>query len=102
MAFFDQWEIKYGEKEWKKAVEAHIESPAFKTFNEPIKDAFRKAVGWLEEWGVSRKFGMGSKLPCDPQYLIESLSDSTIYMAYYTISHLLQGNSFLLSLLFFE
>ena len=31
-------------------------------------------------------------MPFDPQYLIESLSDSTIYMAYYTIAHLLQGN----------
>ena len=35
---------------------------------------------------------MGTKLPWDPQFLIESLSDSTIYMAYYTIAHLLQGD----------
>ena len=34
----------------------------------------------------------GTKLPWDPQYLIESLSDSTIYMAYYSVAHLLQGN----------
>ncbi|CAF4284580.1 unnamed protein product, partial [Adineta steineri] len=32
----------------------------------------------------------GTKLPWDKQYLIESLSDSTIYMAYYTVAHLLQ------------
>ncbi len=25
-----------------------------------------------------------------PQFLIESLSDSTIYMAYYTVAHILQ------------
>lgn len=32
-------------------------------------------------------------LPWDPQYLIESLSDSTIYMAFYTVAHILQrGN----------
>lgn len=30
-------------------------------------------------------------MPWDPQYLIESLSDSTIYMAFYTVAHLLQG-----------
>ena len=30
-------------------------------------------------------------MPWDEQFVIESLSDSTIYMAYYTISHLLQG-----------
>ena len=30
-------------------------------------------------------------MPWDEQYLIESLSDSTVYMAYYTVAHLLQG-----------
>lgn len=36
--------------------------------------------------------GIG-RLPWDPQYLIESLSDSTIYMAFYTVAHVLQqGN----------
>ena len=37
---------------------------------------------------------IGTKLPWDPQYLIESLSDSTIYMAYYSVAHLLQSNAF--------
>lgn len=41
-----------------------------------------------------RTYGLGTKLPWDEQWLIESLSDSTIYMAYYTVAHLLQGNSF--------
>jgi leucyl-tRNA synthetase len=36
----------------------------------------------------------GSKVPWDPQYLIESLSDSTIYNAYYAVSHLLQKDIF--------
>lgn len=39
----------------------------------------------------SRSFGLGTRLPWDPQFLVESLSDSTIYMAFYTIAHLLQG-----------
>ena len=30
-------------------------------------------------------------LPSDPQFLLESLSDSTIYMAYYTVAYMLQG-----------
>ena len=30
-------------------------------------------------------------MPLDEQFLIESLSDSTIYMAYYTVAHLLQA-----------
>lgn len=48
-------------------------------------------VGWLEKWAVSRAYGLGTKLPWDPEYLVESLSDSTIYMAYYTIAHMLQN-----------
>jgi leucyl-tRNA synthetase len=35
---------------------------------------------------------LGTQLPFDKQYLIESLSDSTIYFAYYTVAHMLQGN----------
>ena len=37
---------------------------------------------------------IGTRLPWDEQYLIESLSDSTIYNAYYTVAHLLQEGSF--------
>ena len=32
---------------------------------------------------------LGTKLPWDEKWLIESLSDSTIYMAYYTVAHML-------------
>ena len=39
----------------------------------------------------SRTYGLGSRLPWDEQWLIESLSDSTIYMAYYTVAAKLQG-----------
>ena len=50
-------------------------------------------IDWLHEHACSRSYGLGSKLPWDPQYLIESLSDSTIYNAYYTVAHLLQDGS---------
>ena len=33
-------------------------------------------------------------MPWDEQYLIESLSDSTIYNAYYSVAHILQGGVF--------
>jgi leucyl-tRNA synthetase len=44
----------------------------------------------LNQWACSRSFGLGTRLPWDEQYLIESLSDSTVYMAYYTVAHYLQ------------
>ena len=54
-------------------------------------EAFEEKVSWLKEWACSRQFGLGTKLPWDEQWVIESLSDSTIYMAYYTIAHMLHG-----------
>ena len=43
------------------------------------------------EWACTREEGLGTKLPWDKKWLIESLSDSTIYMAYYTIAHLIES-----------
>lgn len=47
----------------------------------------------LHEYACSRSYGLGTRLPWDKQWLIESLSDSTIYMAYYTVAHLLQPDT---------
>lgn len=60
-------------------------------YHEETKRGFEYTLGWLRQWACSRSFGLGTRLPWDPQYLIESLSDSTIYMAYYTVAHLLQN-----------
>ena len=50
-------------------------------------------MDWLGEWACSRSFGLGTRIPWDEQFVIESLSDSTIYMSFYTIAHLLQGGT---------
>ena len=88
VALCDQWYINYG-SESKEILKEYVSSNAFNAYNETVKTSFINALDWLREWGCSRSFGLGTKLPWDPIYLIESLSDSTIYMAYYTISHLL-------------
>lgn len=38
---------------------------------------------------MCQKKGLGTRLPWDKEWLIESLADSTIYMAYYTIAKFL-------------
>jgi len=92
VSFVDQWYLKYGEEEWKNQILNHIRSSNFNTYHDAILKAFEESIGWLKEWGVSRSFGLGTRLPCDPKFLVESLSDSTIYMSYYTIAHLIQGD----------
>ena len=59
-------------------------------FDETVEHGFAHTLGWLRQWACSRSFGLGTRLPWDPEFLIESLSDSTLYMAYYTVAHILQ------------
>ena len=89
VALTDQWYLEYGEEGWRKQAEKCLKN--MNTFHGETEKAFSAVLGWLKEWACSRTFGLGTKMPWDTQWVIESLSDSTIYMAYYTVAHLLQG-----------
>jgi len=88
VALTDQWYICYGEEAWKRNVTEHLDD--MRLYSDETRSKFQHALGWLCEWGCSRSFGLGTRLPWDETYLIESLSDSTIYMAFYTVCHVLQ------------
>ncbi|KAK9875815.1 hypothetical protein WA026_009601 [Henosepilachna vigintioctopunctata] len=92
VALCDQWYLDYGEDLWKKQAEKALAE--MNTYHDEVRKNFTACLNWLHEHACSRTYGLGTKLPWDEQWLIESLSDSTIYMAYYTVSHLIQGNSF--------
>lgn len=85
VALVDQWMIAYGEESWKLLLEEHLKSPLWRSYNPNTLKELNGKINWLKEWGCSRTFGLGSRMPWDKQFLIESLSDSTIYMAFYTI-----------------
>ena len=89
VALTDQWYLEYGEESWKLRADKCLEN--MNCYHEEARNGFIHTLGWLRQWACSRSFGLGTRMPWDPQYLIESLSDSTIYMAYYTVAHLLQG-----------
>ncbi|XDV39280.1 hypothetical protein PO909_008541, partial [Leuciscus waleckii] len=89
VALCDQWYLDYGNEEWKKQAMGVLE--ALETFCDETRKNFEATLAWLQEHACSRTYGLGTRLPWDEQWLIESLSDSTIYMAYYTVAHLLQG-----------
>jgi len=92
VALVDQWYITYGEEHWRDFCKKHINSPNFKTYHTSVLHNFQEGLDWFGEWGCSRTFGNGSRIPWDKQYLIESLSDSTIYMSLYTIYNYMAGN----------
>lgn len=92
VALCNQWYINYGEETWK--AEAKKALANLDTFHDEVRKNFLACLDWLHEHACSRTFGLGTRLPWEEEWLIESLSDSTIYMAYYTVAHLIQGNSF--------
>jgi leucyl-tRNA synthetase len=81
--FEDQWFIDYGKKEWKAL--AHKNLDMMEILPEELRQEFNNVIDWLHEKACARKSGMGTRLPWDKAWIIESLSDSTIYMAYYTL-----------------
>eukprot|EP01041_Mallomonas_annulata_P005684 gene5684-11471_t len=93
VAFTDQWYLTYGDPEWQQTISNHIHSENFNSFHNKILERFDFTIGWLNEWACSRQFGLGTQLPWDTKWVIESLSDSTIYMAYYTIAHYFHGGN---------
>lgn len=93
VAHLDQWYLTYGAEDWKNRVLEHVSNPeTFDAYNPVALGEYKSTLGWLKEWAPCRQAGLGTKLPWDPQFVVESLSDSTIYMAYYTIAHHLQAN----------
>ncbi|GAA5804279.1 hypothetical protein HPULCUR_009766 [Helicostylum pulchrum] len=91
VALLDQWYIDYGEEEWLAKTKKCLAQ--MNTYTPETRNQFEAVLDWLNKWACARSFGLGTKLPWDEQFLVESLSDSTIYMAYYTVAGLLQGGS---------
>ncbi|KAI0594946.1 hypothetical protein F4775DRAFT_572023 [Biscogniauxia sp. FL1348] len=96
-AHLDQWYLNYGTTEsggdgdWCDQVLQHVRGE-LNTFSSEAKHQFESTLGWLSQWACARSFGLGTKLPWDPKFLVESLSDSTIYQAYYTVAHYLHND----------
>jgi leucyl-tRNA synthetase len=59
-------------------------------YPEKVRRQFDYVLDWLKDWACTREYGLGTELPWDKRWIVESLSDSTIYMAYYTISRNVQ------------
>jgi leucyl-tRNA synthetase len=92
VALTDQWYLCYSDVSWKQEVLEHVQNGGFHGYNANIINAFMGAVDWIGDWACSREFGLGTQLPWDVKWVIDSLSDSTIYMAYYTIAKFFHAN----------
>jgi leucyl-tRNA synthetase len=80
----NQWFLKYSDEEWKKTTLKCLQ--AMNAVPEEIRSNFQYYLNWLHDWACARRIGLGTPLPWDKQWIIEPLSDSTVYMCYYTIT----------------
>lgn len=80
----DQWFLKYSNENWTKKALTCLDN--MQIVPEEVRANFEYYLDWLHDWACTRRIGLGTRLPWDKQWIIEPLSDSTIYMAYYAIA----------------
>ncbi len=86
-----QWFITYSDEEWKKKAHECVDKMNF--IPESVRVDFHNKIDWMKDKACARKKGLGTRFPFDKNWMIESLSDSTIYMAYYTIAKTINTNN---------
>jgi leucyl-tRNA synthetase len=85
VAYQDTWFLRYNDEGWERKTKRAIAD--LDATPENTREQYTHTVDWLNKWPCIRNYGLGTRLPWDDDFVIEPLSDSTIYMAYYTIAH---------------
>ena len=88
--FAGQWFLDYESPGWKEKSRKALDEMCI--VPDVFRNLFEATFDWLAQRPCARKRGIGTRLPFDRDWIIESLSDSTIYMAYYTIAHHIREN----------
>jgi leucyl-tRNA synthetase len=83
-----QWFLNYSDPEWKAKVYRCLS--LMRIIPQDYRVEFENKVDWLKDKACARRKGLGTRLPFDPEWLIESLGDSTIYMCYYIIAKFIE------------
>ena len=84
----EQWFIDYTPSWWKELGHKLVDNMLF--YPAKYKGIMHGIIDWLEKRPCARKRGLGTRFPWNKEWIIESLSDSTIYMAMYTIAHIIR------------
>jgi len=80
----DQWFLNYSDSAWKEKAKAAV--ARMNIYPDAARQWFIAVIDWLKEWACARTTGFGTPLPWGKGWIIETLSDSTVYMAFYTIN----------------
>jgi leucyl-tRNA synthetase len=80
----NQWFLNYSNAGWKEKTRRLVAQA--RVLPPESREWYNSTIEWLDDRPCARRSGMGTKLPWDKEWIVETLSDSTIYMAFYTIS----------------
>ena len=89
----NQWFLDYANKEWKE--KAHNCFESMNILPNEIRTEFFNVLDWLRERACARQHGLGTKIPWDNDWLVESLADSVIYMSFYTMAKFVNSGEIL-------
>lgn len=91
VATTEQWYVNYSNEEWKRDTLDYIKTLLIVKDNEVLKQLVIACEN-MHDWCISREYGLGTRIPWDKRFLIDSLSDSTIYPMYYNFAEVFQSN----------
>ncbi len=80
----DQWFLKYSDESWKELAHEAVNNMSF--YPEELRSLFNHYIDWYHDWPCTRRTGLGTKFPYDEEWIVETLTDSTIYNAFYIVS----------------
>ncbi|MBD3319107.1 leucine--tRNA ligase [Candidatus Woesearchaeota archaeon] len=84
----NQWFIDFNAKGWKAEAKQCLDHMSI--VPEKYRKRFEDVFEWLDKRPCARRRGLGTTLPFDKEWVIESLSDSVIYMSLYPIAQLVK------------
>jgi len=87
----EQWFIKYSDPAWKQKTKDTLNQASI--YPDSARQWFLNIIDWLKEWPCARKSGLGTPLPWSPGWIVETLTDSTVYMTFYTINNHLKKHN---------
>jgi len=80
----DQYLLSYSDPQWKERTKGALARMSIHP--EEVRKNLEWFIDWYDDWAFVRTSGLGTKLPWETKYMVETLSDSTVYMAYYIIA----------------
>jgi len=87
----DQWFIKYSDEKLTESSKDHTET--MNIFPEEYKNEMPGVLDWFDDRACIRRGSwLGTEFPFKKDWIIEPISDSTLYPAYYVISKYVNEN----------